>query len=531
MQRDTGLMERVFLGASVRTMDPEIPCADTVIVRDRQIVQVCRWGEMDPAPAPGTDREVYDLRGMAILPGFVDAHIHFTQMVWERSLLDFSNVGSLGQLRDRLASARRERGSGEWIIGRRINPLLLDEIRDGGGRIVSDGLGAGPVILGTADGHTALLDAKGAEILHADHALATIPDRSIEPNGDFLVFKEEAASAAWEWIETREKALVPEAIEDGLDLLHSRGITAIHTFERIRDWPALGENGARRRGLRTAVGIYEADLPAVISSGGRLPGNELALGGLKLFIDGTLGSRTALLFEPWEGEARGSMTAPPPARHSAIVRRARRNGIGLCLHAIGDRAVRVALDLLQEAAGEGAGPTADRIEHVQLIHPADLGRFGGLGVIASVQPAHIIGDRQLAEAAWGRRCRWAYPYRSLIRSGARLAFGSDAPYGETDPLQAIRIAVTRRAGGGEPWYPEERISVEEAFTAHTVNGAVASGWERDAGRLIAGLPADMVVLSRDPFRSETDLEKTEVVATVVGGEAVWGLEKLPRFNS
>jgi predicted amidohydrolase YtcJ len=302
----------------------------------------------------------------------------------------------------------------------------------------------------------------------------------------------------------------------------------------LSDSQVIAKSGACRRGLKTTIGFYKEDLETVLSSGPDSVEEGVELGGLKLFVDGTLGSRTALLLEPYEGGETCGMEGEPlnSLKESALL--AAENGIGLCIHAIGDLAGRIALDILVEISGKREQLAArDRIEHVQLLHPDDLPRFSETGAIASIQPTHITGDRIAAEQAWGERCRYAYPLKSLIENGAKVAFGSDAPARHVNPLEAIRLAVTRDLGEGEPhkdrWYSGESVSTGEAIASHTVEGAFASGMEGSTGMIHEGFRADLVILSRDPFRSKEDLLETEVIATLVGGEEVYDEEGL--FNA
>jgi predicted amidohydrolase YtcJ len=258
----------------------------------------------------------------------------------------------------------------------------------------------------------------------------------------------------------------------------------------------------------------------------------LRIGPVKLFMDGSLGSETAAMLEPFEGgaEAEGApnfgllLLGFEEARDA--IRRAAEGGLACAVHAIGDRANRLVLDAF-EATREVWAPAGlrQRVEHVQVLHPHDLPRFAALGVIASVQPIHATQDMDLVDRLWGRRGRYAYAFRSLLASGAAVAFGSDAPVETPDPLAGLYAAVARRRADGRPiggWHPAERLSVEEAVRGYTLGAAHAAGLEAQSGSLAPGKWADVAVLSVDVFDQPPEaILDARVTHTVVGGEVVY----------
>jgi predicted amidohydrolase YtcJ len=252
----------------------------------------------------------------------------------------------------------------------------------------------------------------------------------------------------------------------------------------------------------------------------------LRVGALKIFADGTLGSQTASMLDPFEGQpGNRGIQVRTPDEIDALVRRANDAGFWTAIHAIGDRANRDVLDVLERhhAASTRAG-ARHRIEHVQVIHPDDLPRLARLAVTASMQPIHATSDRDAADRYWGARSRWGYAWRSLAESGAVLAFGSDAPVETPDPWRGMYAAVTRMREN-EPdrpaWYPEERLPIEAAVRAYTAGAAYAAGTEEWQGALAPGAAADFIVVDRDPFGSEPqELLALRVLATVVGGRVV-----------
>jgi predicted amidohydrolase YtcJ len=256
-------------------------------------------------------------------------------------------------------------------------------------------------------------------------------------------------------------------------------------------------------------------------------GDWLRLGPVKIFADGALGSQTASMLEPFEGQPLNNGIATHNREELIeLVGRAVKAGFWCAIHAIGDRANQWTLDAYEAHWGDSQKAQArHRIEHVQLLHPNDLDRLGRLQVIASMQPIHATSDREIAERYWGRRSRFAYAWRSLRARGARLAFGSDAPVESPDVFQGLYAAVTRRRAHereGRAWYPEEAISVGEALEAYTAGAAYAAGEETRSGRLTPGHRADFVVLDRSILAGPAEvLLQTRVESTIVGGELVY----------
>jgi predicted amidohydrolase YtcJ len=252
----------------------------------------------------------------------------------------------------------------------------------------------------------------------------------------------------------------------------------------------------------------------------------LRIGHLKLFLDGALGSQTAHMLEPYSGgENRGIETLTRGALVEQI-REAAAGGISVAVHAIGDAANRKILDALAETAPLWQPlRTPPRIEHVQILHPADARRLGELGVVASMQPIHATSDWPVAERYWGERCALAYAWRTVRDSGAVLAFGSDCPVEPLDPRLGLHAAVTRERADGQPaggWHAEQRLDAREALEAYTLGAAYASGEAAVKGSLAAGYLADFVVLSDDPLAAPDGILSAKVEATVVGGEVVYG---------
>jgi predicted amidohydrolase YtcJ len=277
--------------------------------------------------------------------------------------------------------------------------------------------------------------------------------------------------------------------------------------------------------MMVPVGHLDAAIEMGLQTG--LGDEWLRLGGVKIFADGSLGSRTAAMLAPYEDEPDNlGIPVIPPDEMNKLVRRASRAGLSVAVHAIGDQANRIVLDALEECGRGDAPRLRHRIEHAQLLAPEDLPRLASpeLGLIASMQPIHATADMDMVDRHWGERGRGAYAFRTLLELGGRLAFGSDAPVETLNPFVGIHAAVTRQRADGTPpggWRPEERLSVAQAVHAYTLGAAYASGEEGIKGSLSPGKLADLVVLSQDIFTIDpAGILETEPVHTMVGGRLV-----------
>jgi len=314
------------------------------------------------------------------------------------------------------------------------------------------------------------------------------------------------------------------------------GLTGIHDFDDpscLIALQLLRERG--ELGLRVVKNINDPYIEHAHALGIRWGfGDEwLRIGGLKIFADGALGPRPAAMIAPYEGEPDNTgIVVTDKEQMYEWVSRASAAGLPSTIHAIGDRAVHDVLDVYeavrQEEAARGIPPQArrHRIEHVQLVHPDDVGRLGELQIIASMQPIHATSDWEMADRYWGARARLGYNARLQQEAGAVLAFGSDAPVEPFDPLMGIYAAVTRRRPDGSPgpdgWYPEQRLDVDTTLRAYTQGPAYAAGLERALGMLAPGFLADLVMLDRDLFALPPDeLLTVRVLGTMVGGVWRW----------
>ena len=510
----------LFHGGRVHVGDGR--SAEALLARDGRVAAV---GAARDLRSDANDAELVDLRGGLLVPGWVDAHVHFIWWALQMSQLDLRDARTLDEalaLVGPYAGGLPERA---WVLGGRFDKNLwgtwpnredLDKVTSGR-----------PAALRSKDGHSRWVNS-------AALALAGITRDTAPPAGG-TIFRDdrgEPTGVLQENANALIDAVVPPPSDDemlkaarvGQREAWKRGLVGFENLDAFRDRNALPAfqrmQAAGELGLRATVGLARARLDEALAVGLRTGfGNEwVRVGHLKFFTDGALGSQTAALEEPYEGTAdRGILTIEPETLTQEVARAAA-GGIAVAIHAIGDRAVHVALDAIA-ATRRIAPELRQKIEHVQLVRADDLGRFAALGVIASMQPIHATSDRDLADRYWGKRTDRAYPWRTLQRSGAVLAFGSDAPVEPIDPLLGIHAAVARRRpGDADAWTPSQRLTLDEALAGYAAGAAYALGRERDAGTLAAGMLCDATVIDRDlATLPEEDIVAARVRATITGG--------------
>jgi predicted amidohydrolase YtcJ len=346
------------------------------------------------------------------------------------------------------------------------------------------------------------------------------------PDGAANGLVREHAVRAFVALEEQAGPLVDDALlDEAAAALHAEGITAVHDFQRTQpDWERTRALAARRR-LRVLQHVGPEQVADARRLGLRGGDGDawFRTGSLKLFADGTLGSRTAALLEAYSDTPSRGMTLLTAAAMADLIDAATAAGFSVAIHAIGDAAVRNALDAIA-SRGEALArvPLPPRIEHIQLLHADDLPRFAALGVAASMQPQHAITDAPVAKRAWGARCALAYPWRALLATGARLAFGSDAPVEPPCARLGLAAAVARIGADGEPFESGQRLTLEEALTGYTEAAHALAAGGLGSGRLAPGAPADFVVWDRDLFTADpARLADARPRVTALAGEIVY----------
>jgi predicted amidohydrolase YtcJ len=533
-------------------MDEQRPWAEAVAVRDRHIMAV---GSNDEIPAlAGRETKVIDLEGRLVLPGLCDAHIHFHDWSLARRQVQLAGCAGKAEMLARIAVRVEQTPPGQWIIGRGWNevgwPGRTLPTRDDLDSVT--GLDR-PAIFWRSDMHAAVVnsaalriggittstsDPKGG-VIGRERALTGGRGR---PNG---LLWELAINMVLRYVPKPTGAEVDDAFTGATAALHRWGITAVHD-QRMKDqddgpralaaYQRLHERGELR--LRVNCNIAVHDLPHLVALGLRsgFGDDYLRLGHVKLFCDGTMGSQTAWMLAPFarqdpDNADNYGVVLTPPEQMAADFRRAVAAGFAVSVHAIGDSANREVLDVFEELGQAGVRlPIPHRVEHVQIIDPADLPRLAQLGLTASVQPVHVTEDMDVAELVLEERAARTYNFRSLAEAGTLLALGSDAPVADPNPFLGFHGAICRQRVERMPapaWYGDERLSLAQTIEGYTLGAAKAAGWDRVIGSIIAGKRADLIVLDRNLFDlvaagvTASEIADTQVVLALFDGDVVF----------
>ena len=498
----------------IRTMERSLPVVRALAIAGERIA-----GGVGTHETALATPDTVDLGGRCVLPGFTDSHVHFLQWSLYQRHVRLEGARSLEEAVERVAAAVGSAEPGAWVRGAGWRSGDWSPEVEPARQALDAVSGETPVALMARDGHSLWLSS--AALAHADGDLAVHGgivelDEAGEPTG---VLREESA---WRFRERYVLGTVSDtewaqAMREGLKIAALRGVTAIHDKDgwlgALARFQRLRQEGALTLRVWQSLPHERLDELEELRLASGLGDDYLRAGYLKVFMDGTLGSRTARLLEG------GGVEITSGAELEQIVRRASRLGWPVAVHAIGDRANRDALDTFEATASEWKPlGLRHRIEHAQLLAPEDIPRFAEIGVAASVQFSHAPSDRDLADRFWPGETGRAYAYRSLSEGGALLANGSDAPVEELNPLAGLAAGVLRTIDNRPAWHPEQSLSVQQALEAATVNQAWLSGDERRRGRLLPGYLADLVVLDRDPLDVVPEkLPEVRVVATMVGG--------------
>lgn len=524
----------ILYNGDIHTMDAAAPRAQAIAIIGNRVLAVGSDADVRALLAP--EGRAIDLRGRTVVPGFTDAHLHFMSYGLALKQIDLAQIPTLDEALARVAARAQTTPPGRWLVGWGWDHSLWE----GGAFPTRQDLDRvaphHPAFLRRKCGHVGWANSRALEMAGITAETPDPPCGKIErdpatgqPTG--ILFEDAAMDLVGGLVKKPSVEEAVDAIKVAMAKAHKQGLVGVHVMEGATAFRAFQRlRSAGELELRVLMQIPEDNLDAAIQAGLRSGfGDErLRIGAVKIFSDGALGARTAHMIEPFEGEPDNYGIAVADADHlRQVVGKASRAGIAVFIHAIGDRANREVLDAIEASrqAGEGLH-LRHRIEHVQILHPDDVPRLAKLGIIASMQPIHATQDMLLADALWGARCAGAYAFRSLLDTGAALAFGSDAPVEDLNVLKGIHAAVTRRRADGSPgpdgWYPEQRLTVAEAVHAYTAGAAYASGEEAVKGTLSPGKLADLVLLSQDIFAIDPmDIIETEVAATMFDGEFVY----------
>ena len=528
---------KLLYNAYIHTQDPSNPTGSAIVIHRERIVAV---GEANNLLTQYPDAEKQNMEGRVILPGLTDAHLHLKNYALSLQKVDCETDTKEECLR-RVEERVRKVKPGEWVLGHGWNQNMwgvwptaseLDAIAPNN-----------PVYLTAKSLHASWANTAALKLANVTSQTPPPQNGQIQhddkgnPTGILL---ETAMELVGDMVPEPTIAEIADAMDKAQTILWKMGLTGVHDFDRRDSFMALQQLHAQGRlKLRVLKNIPVELLDQAYELGLRAGFGDdwLRIGSVKVFMDGALGPHTAAMFQPYIGEEdnRGilNMDGEELFEHG---RKAAQVGLALTVHAIGDRANHEVLDAyeqLRNYESENHLPALrHRIEHVQVIHPDDAARLGKMNVIASMQPIHATSDMLMADAFWGERSRLAYALKTQLDYGARLALGSDAPVESPNPFLGLYAAVTRRRADGSPsaegWYPEQKLTMAEAWEGFTLGPAYAAYMENRLGRLAPDHLADLIVLENDPFTcAPEDLLTMQSSATMVGGEWVYTSSMVP----
>lgn len=529
---------QLFVGATFVTMDVG-STPDAMLVKDGRIIGV---GSQEDMTRLGHDPLVIDLTGKTIIPGVIDSHVHVRELGMDAIKVDLVGVKDVDDIVARIRAQRPDATPGQWIIGQGWDEGAFADLGGPGGYPTTQALSIAypdtPIALEALHGFAAMandaalakagitastLDPEGGTILRRDDG---------QPSGVLLTL---AQALLFNAVPAADQAQTEQAIVAGLQTLAAQGVTSVHeagmTGRDVEAFTALANRGELPIRVFGLLNGNDGALMAEWFDRGPQgdPQDRFDIGGIKVFYDGSLGSRTALMRAPYSDRPD---SARPTARISlveveALGRKARTHGFQMAVHAIGDEAnANILTSYERRLAPDETGPTPDhrwRIEHAQVVTADFAERAAALGVIASMQPSHAMGDSAWAEDRVGpRRIRRAYAWKSFQDAGVPIIFNSDLPGEPWTPMETLHFAVTRTKLDGSPvggWYLGEALDREASLRAMTLSGAYAAFQEGSLGSLAIGKWADFVVLSDNPLTAP-DIRTIKVEATYVAGEQV-----------
>jgi predicted amidohydrolase YtcJ len=476
-----------------------------------------------------------DGRGRTLVPGMIDAHGHVMALGFQATQLDLTETRSLEEAQAKIAAYAAANPSLRWITGWGWNQEKWRLGRFPTAADLDKAVAGKPVWLERIDGHAGWANSAALKAAGVDARTVSPKDGRIErignaPSGIFV-------DAARELVSKSIPPPLPRARDQAFaaaqEILLSYGVTAIADMgTSVDEWQVLrraGDNGL----LNVRVLAYAGGIEPLLNIAGTRPtpwlyDSKLRMVGVKLYSDGALGSRGALLKQDYaDFPGHRGLLFNSDATLKNLMSRAAMDGFQVAVHAIGDAANAQLLEAIEELSDTYKGDRRWRVEHAQIVDPADIARFGRNGIIASMQPVHQTSDWRMAEARMGPgRLAGAYAWQSMLQNKVPLAFGSDTPVESPNPFPGLAVAITRVDAEGQPpggWMPEQRITLNQAFAAFTQGAAFAAFAEDRLGSLERGKMADFVFIDRDIFADATpqQIRETKVLETYVGGRKVW----------
>ncbi len=524
-------MYTAFLSARVFTGNDENPHADALLIKDDTIIALGSNEEIERQCTAGATK--YHLPGNFICPGFVDAHTHIWSLGQTLNMVDLRGLTSLKECQEAIAITAQKAAPGEWILGRHWNQNIWKEKRDPTRHDLDQVAPDNPSVMIRICGHANWANTRAFEL---SGVTSDTPDPfggkiDREPGTNYPAgVVREAREVVEDAIPEPDMEKRKQAFLKSQELFLSLGITCAHSFETLADYKVIRE--AEKDGklkLRIYHTVHEDEQDAFDDWARQNPPQTDMLwhGHIKMFADGSLGARSALLYEPYEdSRSNYGICCMTPEQMRKNIKRAYATGRSVILHAIGDKALTQCLDAIEQARKDYPGPHRDRIEHVQLARLEDIERMAHLGIAAGIMPMALLTDWKVAEEIWGSgRIGNSYSWNDMASKGIRLIFSSDAPIEPMNPMEGIQAAVTRMGFDEEPrtpWRPDQCLSIETAVKSYFSHAGWSTGKDDLFGFIAPGKKADLTVLDKDPFSVPQDaIRHIGIKMTIVDGKVVY----------
>lgn len=548
----------ILFNGNIYTMNFSKPKVQALLIRNRKIIALGTNEEVKSKV--NMNYEFIDLKGRAVLPGFIDSHVHFLKYAESLIGIDLNNMKSKEAVIDKVKTSIRKSKPDVWILGYgwnendwKVKTLPsksdLDRVCD-----------KNPVVLFRKDGHSIwvnsvalkkagineqTLEPTGGKIIREPNSKK--PTGILKDNAIYLVLKKRETQDIKDKIITPvltsssdnskkikiEKIInINNAIKIASKNFNKVGITSIHNMENINRQKILFDLNSKGELNLRIYSFFEKIEPKDLNDFIRnidLDKKWTKIGGIKLFYDGSLGSRTAYMIEPYDDDKNNyGIKVMKEEDVERLIISANQLGLNFAIHAIGDRANKEVLDIYEKIFKKiKIKQLRNRVEHVQILREEDFIRFKKLNLIASMQPYHLASDMNMAEKGWGNRCRRSYAWNRLVKNGVHLTFGSDCPVETVNPIRDLYVSITRQREDDYPnggWYPEHRLTLERAIYSYTYEGAYACGDEDIEGSIEIGKLADLIVLSDDIFKiSPKDILDVKVIYTILDGNIVYSI--------
>ncbi len=523
-------MFNLFYNGNISTLNQSQPFCSALLTCNSNIV-FC--GDLKDINLPDNKTNKINLHGKFVVPSFTDCHTHLLLTSAKYDLIQLDQCWSFEETLNEIRSNIKKYKKGSWIRGSGWDANIWAKVKPHKKHL--DAISTEhPIALYSKDLHSMWLNSLAMKMCNIDtnspgkYLGKILTNKSGELSG---IITEDACRLVNEQADVLDANRTKANLNDFIDELLAAGITTVHTMESLEEF-ALLEQLELINQLKIRVCFHppadslEALVKAKIFSG--FGNSRLRIGGLKYFVDGSLGSQTAEMLENYVELKHAGIEMLTESDLTDKITYAAKNGLSSTIHAIGDKAINKTLNALEKSSAvKSPVPLRNRIEHSQIIHESDISRYKNLDVIASIQPLHIADDIKISEKYLGNRADRAYPIKSLLNNGTKVIFGSDTPVADFNPFKGILAAITRKykLNVDEPsWNPNQKITIEQAIAAYTKDAAFASVEESTKGTLEPGKLADFIVLSEDILNSnnqETALQRVKVLATILNGEIVY----------